>query len=53
MIAETVSGWLQDEEQRERMSKSARAVATPDATRMIAEDLLDMLAEADGSETDA
>jgi len=45
VIAERVSTWLQDDEQLARMSASARAVATPKATRQIAEDLVQMMGD--------
>jgi 1,2-diacylglycerol 3-beta-galactosyltransferase len=45
VIAERVSGWLQDDALLEKMSISARAAAEPDATRLIAEDLIRLLDE--------
>jgi len=45
VIAERVSTWLQDDELREAMSTSARAAATPEATRLIAADLCTMIAD--------
>ena len=42
-IADRVSAWLQDDKMRKEMRRKARAAATPQATRMIAMDLLKLL----------
>lgn len=42
-IAQTVSSWLQDDRQLSRMQAAARSAATPEATKLIATDLLKLL----------
>jgi len=44
-IAERVAHWLQDDEILSEMRTKARAAATPEATRLIAKDLLKLLDE--------
>lgn len=46
-IAERVAAWLQDDRKLQQMSEAAYAAASPEATRRIAVDLLQMLDEAD------
>lgn len=45
VIAQTVSGWLKDEDELARKSAAALAAGQPDATNLIAKDLLVLLDE--------
>jgi len=47
LIAERVTEWLHDDGMREAMRAKARAAATPDATRLIAMDLLRLMDDGD------
>ena len=43
VIARTVSSWLKDDDERARLSAAALAAGQPEATKLIAQDLVQLL----------
>lgn len=46
MIAQTVSSWLQDDAELARLSAAALAAGQPEATKLIAKELVQLLNQA-------